>query len=215
MKIHKEFLYTEHIGDSQTLFFYKENILPPELYLKVDNWLKNKTFKDGFCLDGKEIPRKQLWFHEEKEYFCSAWKYKYDRWESETYDEILKETQKYIQIELEKILEEKNLKFTIPKINSCLVNKYRDGNDSIKPHSDSSYSFGEYPTIVNISLGGTREFIIKKKKKKDRIILELKDNSILIMAGGSQKYFTHEIPKNESIHTRYSMTFREHLSNYI
>ena len=27
MKIHKEFLYTEHIGDSQTLFFYKENIL--------------------------------------------------------------------------------------------------------------------------------------------------------------------------------------------
>ena len=34
-------------------------------------------------------------------------------------------------------------------------------------------------------------------------------DSLFIMAGASQKYFTHEIPKCDSNDTRYSLTFRE------
>ena len=30
--------------------------------------------------------------------------------------------------------------------------------------------------------------------------------------GGSQKYFTHEVPKSDSDFIRYSMTLREHLN---
>ena len=40
---------------------------------------------------------------------------------------------------------------------------------------------------------------------------ELRDNSILIMSGASQKYFTHEIPKESNRDKRYSLTFREYL----
>ena len=39
--------------------------------------------------------------------------------------------------------------------------------------------------------------------------IELEDNSLFIMGGASQKYFSHEIPKSNSIEQRYSLTFRE------
>ena len=171
---------------------------------------QNKKFKDGYSIEGKEIPRKQIWYHKNKKYFCDKWKYRYDRWESDEYDNLLNYVQDYIQIEINTLLEDwEDIK--IPKINSCLINKYRDGNDSIKPHSESEISFGECPTIVNLSIGETRELKIKKKGYKDKFSINLKNNSILIMAGGSQKYFTHEIPKDYSNNERYSLTFREHI----
>lgn len=205
------FLYQEKINGKNTIFLYIDKILPEELLLKTRYWLDRKSYKDGYCLDGKEIPRKQIWFHKEGNYFCSDWKYRYKRWESEQYDELLEELEQYITEKVTKILNTWP-DIHVPNINSCLVNKYRNGKDTIKPHSDSPTSFGEYPTIINLSFGDTREFIIKRKKKKDRITIELKNNSILIMAGGSQKYFTHEVPKSNSESIRYSMTLREHLN---
>ena len=204
------FLHHEKIDGDDTIFLYIDNILPEELLVKTKYWLERKTYKDGYCIDGKEIPRKQIWFHKDNKYFCKEWKYRYKRWESEEYDELLEELETFLKRTLRKITNTIH-DIDIPDINSCLVNKYRNGKDSIKPHSDSVLSFGEYPTITNLSFGDTREFIIKRKKKKDRITIELKDNSMLIMAGGSQKYFTHQIPKSDSESIRYSMTFRQHL----
>ena len=110
-----------------------------------------------------------------------------------------------------------------PTINSCLVNKYRDGNDSIKPHRDTPDSFGEYPTICGLSFGDKRKLVFKKidynlknynSMKTDRhsdmdFEIELEDNSLFIMGGASQKYYSHEIPKSDSTNPRYSLTFRE------
>lgn len=204
------FLYQEIIDGHNTIFLYLDKILPEKLYIKTRFWLERKNYKDGYCIDGKEIPRKQIWFHKEQKYFCSQWKYRYSRWESEIYDKILEEVEEYVMDKVGNILKTWE-DIELPEINSCLVNKYRDGNDSIKPHYDSPLSFGEFPTIINLSLGAEREFIIKKKKKKDKITIQLKNNSLLIMAGGSQKYFTHEVPKSNSDSVRYSMTFRKHL----
>ena len=109
--------------------------------------------------------------------------------------------------------------------NSCLINKYRNGNDSIKRHSDNQSHFGENPTILGLSFGESRTIsferrmydpmnpkIIKKdKNKKDNFNLKLEGNSMFIMAGSSQKYFTHEVKKEiNKTNTRYNMTFREH-----
>tara|TARA_B100000242_G_scaffold230256_1_gene170376 strand:+ start:11 stop:307 length:297 start_codon:yes stop_codon:yes gene_type:complete len=98
-----------------------------------------------------------------------------------------------------------------------LFNKYLNGKDSIKPHRDTIFSFGESPTIVNLSVGSKRDMIIKTNKDYENIenkyTFELEDNSILIMAGGSQKYFTHQIPECEESGIRYSLTFREYLYN--
>ena len=53
--------------------------------------------------------------------------------------------------------------------------------------------------------------IYKKDKENKHLNFKqkLEDGSIFIMAGCSQKYFTHEIPQCNSKEQRYSATFRE------
>ena len=103
------------------------------------------------------------------------------RWEANEYDKKLTEIQ-------EKIKNKLNI-----DINTCLVNKYNTGNDSISAHKDSSFSFGEYPNIIIYSLGAERTMKINSDISKTSFNVNLDSNSIFIMKGGSQKYFTHEI----------------------
>ena len=140
-------------------------------------------------------------------YFCEVWKYRYDRWKSNDYDPILKKIQDKVNLITNKLIDEYCSTIYKPKINSCLINKYRDGNDSIKPHRDTPYSFGDYPTICGVSFGDTRKLVFKKidfdKKnynsmKTDRksemdFEIKLEDNSLFIMGGASQNI----------IHTKY------------
>ena len=202
-----------------SFFYYQENILEKEDITNLEKWLKSRTYKSGTCISGKIIPRKQLWFQEDNKYFCESWKYRYDRWKSNDYDDFLKEVQDKINEKVKNILgDTSNYRF-----NSCLINKYETGNDSIKPHKDTTESFGEYPIIAGLSVGEPRIFKIKKviydknnkisqKIDKDREIeIELKNNSLIIMGGASQKYYTHEIPKMDTDKVRYSLTFRKYI----
>lgn len=217
-------------NDEKSLFYYESNFLDNNRYKELYKWLQNKNYKEGHCISGKEIPRLQLWYHEKKKYFCNTWKVHYSRWESEEYDDFLKSLQNEINIKVSCILDEFNMEnLQKPNLNSCLVNLYRDGNDSIKPHQDTSLSFGNYPTIIGLSIGESRNIIISEtnktmkkynssnnitnfnKKNKLELKIPLENNSLFIMAGASQKYYTHQIPKNDSKKNRYSLTFREHL----
>ena len=215
-------LVTIEIDGEESTFIYKENILEKSKYNKLKKWLEHQDYINGNCVSGKPIPRQQLWFQEEGKYFCDEWKYKYERWMSNEYTEVLKEVQRIINVETIKLLKE--TEYEVPPFNSILVNKYRDGNDSIKPHKDCPQSFGVYPIISVLSIGDTRDINIKRviynednlaslreyKNTDYNFILPLKDNSLFIMAGASQKYFTHEIPKCISNEIRYSLTFRDH-----
>ena len=98
------------------------------------------------------------------------------------------------------------------KINSCLINKYNDGNDIISPHKDNPLSFGEYPTILIYSIGVTRRFIITNDNTNEKHTFDLEQNSLFFMTGGSQKYYKHEITKSDTKDKRFSLTFREYLS---
>ena len=66
--------------------------------------------------------------------------------------------------------------------------------------------------ISGLSLKSTRKIVIKPIKETGIKNIEfiLEPNSLFIMSGASQKYFTHEIPKCDSVDIRYSMTFREY-----
>jgi alkylated DNA repair dioxygenase AlkB len=107
-----------------------------------------------------------------------------------------------------------NLKEKIEKIskknyNSVLLNYYRDGNDSMGKHSDDEKELGFSPTIASISLGVERDMIIRSKFDKSKQFFKLKNGSLLIMGGNSQKYYTHEIPKRKKIELpRINLTFR-------
>ena len=210
-------IYTPIIEGEKSIFLYQHNILSPPLLDKVKKFLENQKYINGYCISGKEIPRQQLWFHTDGKYFCDHWKNRYPRWESKNhYPSLFESINNEIRDQVMEILEQHDIDY--PKINSCLINKYRDGNDYIKPHSDSFESFGEYPIISGLSLGEERELIFKKKKglvvpnNKDKFKYKLNDNSLFIMAGASQKYYTHEIEKSDSSDLRYSLTFREYLS---
>lgn len=212
-----------------SLFLYQENILPDIKYQELLQFLEHQNYKAGMCLSGKPIPRLQIWYHLQGSFFCDAWKYRYDRWKAESYQPILLEVQKIIEEKTHKMLDSILEKYKLasdtyqiqyPEFNSCLVNKYRNGQDSIKPHQDSHISFGDYPTISNLSLKSSRNMVIKPLAKLDKkklvsfeekeISFHLSPNSLFIMAGSSQKYFTHSIPKEDTEFSRYSLTFRQH-----
>ena len=213
-------------NDEYSLFYYQENILDDKLLNRLKIWLDEKKFKHGKCISGKKIPRKQLWYQDEKKYFCESWKYRYDRWKSEENDELLDEVKSIINYKVKQILlKNKNIDCNKLNYNSCLINKYENGQDSIKPHRDTAESFGNYPIIAGLSIGCSRIFRIKKiiydvnninsqkidKKENIEENIELNENSLLIMAGASQKYYTHEIPKSNTENIRYSLTFRQYL----
>jgi alkylated DNA repair dioxygenase AlkB len=211
------------INGEYTFICYYPNFLNYIEKNKLNKWLQEKKYKEGKSISGKEIPRLQLWYQQENKYFCELWKYRYDRWQSHDYDELLYSIQDKVNILTNQLINEYCPFIAKPKINSCLVNKYRSGNDSIKPHRDTPDSFGEYPTIIGLSIGGKRKIVFKKidfdrknynSMKVDRksaldFEMELEDNSLFIMGGASQKYYSHEIPKSDSNDTRYSLTFRE------
>lgn len=194
----------------EPVFLYLENVLEKDLLTNLREWLDEIKYKNGYSIAGKQIPRQQIWFQENNKYFCENWKNRYDRWQSEDYTDFLKNIQDKIQEKVYLAIE-KYPEIQKPIINSCLINKYRTGRDSIPPHRDCLDSFGEYPTIANFSIGDEREIMFRNNKTKETTSYLLKENSLFIMAGTSQTDYTHEILKTDSEKVRYSMTFREYL----
>jgi len=93
---------------------------------------------------------------------------------------------------------------------SCLLNLYRDGQDSNGWHSDDEKELGENPAIASVSLGAERLFHLKHKNIKTlKHKLTLKNGSLLLMKGETQHHWLHQIPKTKkTIDKRINLTFR-------
>jgi alkylated DNA repair dioxygenase AlkB len=98
------------------------------------------------------------------------------------------------------------------ELNSVLLNMYRDGHDSMGLHSDDEPELGPAPCIASISLGATRTFVLKPKRKKSTtapIRVELTHGSLLVMRGATQKNWVHGVPKQLRVAApRINLTFR-------
>ena len=93
--------------------------------------------------------------------------------------------------------------------NAVLLNLYRHGGDSVSWHSDSEADLRDRPTIASLSLGGTRRFQFRHKRTKETITLELKEGHWLIMAGETQRFWLHRVPKTTTaVDRRINLTFR-------
>ena len=117
-------MFSLKTGENDSFFYYTSNFLDESLKNELENFLETSKFHGGKCLSGKEIPRRQLWFQRQNGYFCNLWKYKYPRWESNEYSEVLDKIEKYTQTKINEILAKNNI--TPPNLNSILINKYRD-----------------------------------------------------------------------------------------
>jgi alkylated DNA repair dioxygenase AlkB len=95
------------------------------------------------------------------------------------------------------------------RFNSVLLNYYRDGHDSMGMHSDDEPELGRNPAIASLSLGATRDFILRHKRSKRTVKLALGDGSLLLMAGSTQHHWQHGINKSaRPIDARLNLTFR-------
>jgi alkylated DNA repair dioxygenase AlkB len=93
--------------------------------------------------------------------------------------------------------------------NSLLLNYYRDGSDSIGHHSDAEPELGLNPIVPSISLGGTRRFILRHVRTKEKLTFDLTHGSLLVMAGTTQHHWQHAVPKtSEPVGERINLTFR-------
>lgn len=94
-------------------------------------------------------------------------------------------------------------------LNSVLLNHYRDGRDSMGWHADDEPELGRDPVIASLSLGAPRRFVLRHAKKKNcGMTLLLGDGALLVMAGTTQHFYRHAVPKEESAGARINLTFR-------
>lgn len=93
---------------------------------------------------------------------------------------------------------------------TCLLNLYRDGNDSNGWHADDEKELGANPVIASVSLGETRAFHLKHRRQKSlRYRMNLEHGSLLVMGGPMQHHWLHQIPKTRrSVKPRINLTFR-------
>lgn len=95
--------------------------------------------------------------------------------------------------------------------NSVLLNRYRDGQDSMGWHADDESELGEEPVIASVSLGATRK--MRFRLKSDHACTHevwLEHGSLLVMHGTTQRDWHHSLPKTKKVHDeRLNLTFRQ------
>ena len=93
--------------------------------------------------------------------------------------------------------------------NSCLLNRYEDGNQGMAWHSDDEACLGKDTVIASVSFGATRKFAFKHKQTQEKRELMLQHGQLIVMRGSTQSHWRHAIMKSSKIHTpRINLTFR-------
>ncbi len=92
---------------------------------------------------------------------------------------------------------------------SVLINRYRDGRDSVGWHADDEPELGPDPLIASLSLGAVRRFVLKERRGTERLALDLPHGSLLLMGRGCQRGWLHALPKTaRPVGARVNLTFR-------
>ena len=88
------------------------------------------------------------------------------------------------------------------KMNHCVANYYRHGEDFIAHHSDKDLDLDRNGAIVSVSIGAERILELRRRAEpRDITRLVLPHSSMLILGPVTNKYFTHSIlavPKENS-----------------
>lgn len=98
--------------------------------------------------------------------------------------------------------------------NAVLLNLYRSGADGMGWHADDEPELGVNPVIASVSLGATRRFRLRHRRRKELTRdLDLAHGSLLLMAGTTQHHWLHALPKTaRAVGERINLTFRRVLA---
>jgi alkylated DNA repair dioxygenase AlkB len=95
--------------------------------------------------------------------------------------------------------------------NHVLANRYRDGRDSMGLHADDERELGADPIVATLTLGATRRFVLKPRRKSagTGVALDLEHGSLVVMGGTCQRHYVHGVPRQTNVRDeRISLTFR-------
>lgn len=90
---------------------------------------------------------------------------------------------------------------TKDKLNHCLIQYYRDSKDYISEHSDKTLDILLNSNIVNLTIGATRQFILKSKDKYfgKHIYqkIDLSNKSIFVLGWKTNQKWLHSITQDK------------------
>lgn len=179
-----KFLYIENFFDKNVSDKYFQKLI------ETIDWQQQKM-----NMYGKEIlfPRLTSWYGDnDKPYSFSGITLQPNEWNKE-----LLEIKNKIETKVDVLF------------NSVLLNRYRDGNDSISWHTDAENELDKNPVIASVNFGQTRKFQLKHIETKEKIEIELTHGSLLIMEGELQHFWKHQVPKTtQKVKERINLTFR-------
>jgi alkylated DNA repair dioxygenase AlkB len=211
-----DIISNKEIDHGDSVFIIIDNFLSKDEIDYYHNEIQNiEDWKKGTFLGG-EIQRLQKWYQDDNKYFSKNWTTQtHARWHSNESEEWLLKLRAKVQSKLDEIINASQFDgITHPKINSSLINYYRDGNDYIKYHADDELVFGSNPTVSMLTFGCERTLKFRRNDKSESSLnksFTVKSGSLFIMAGAVQKYYKHGLEKEKGLSDiRYSVTFREH-----
>lgn len=85
---------------------------------------------------------------------------------------------------------------------------YRDGNDSVAMHGDTTTRELPEAVVATVSLGAPRRFLLKPTEGGSSIAFELGGGDLLVMGGTCQRTWRHGIPKVAEAGPRIAVMFR-------
>ncbi len=179
------------------ILYYPDFFTPEESEFYFKTLLENTNWReDDITVFGKTYkqPRLTALFADNNK----SYSYSNITMHPEVFSKELKTIKQKIETQIEK-------QFT-----TCLVNLYRNGQDSNGWHADDEKELGLNPVIASISFGSTRRFKLKHKTdSSQKLTIDLKSGSLLVMQGTTQHFWKHQIPKTKKIVSeRINLTFR-------
>lgn len=86
--------------------------------------------------------------------------------------------------------------------NSVLLNRYRDGKDSVDWHADAEPEMDSQHAIASVSLGACRRFQIRANNTGKIDTFLLSSGSLLIVPAGFQQKYRHSLRKETKAEER-------------
>jgi alkylated DNA repair dioxygenase AlkB len=96
------------------------------------------------------------------------------------------------------------------RYNSCLLNLYRDGADTVGWHRDNERGLDPRDPIASISLGADRDFMVREIDTKQTWTIPLQHGDLLLMSGpDSQTRYVHAVTRRKRLlDARINLTYR-------
>ena len=95
------------------------------------------------------------------------------------------------------------------RFNSCLLNRYNNGNEGMAWHSDDEAELGPETGIASVSFGATRKFAFRHRQTRQKVEMLLHHGQLIVMRGQTQAHWQHALMKSTRVtQPRVNLTFR-------